>query len=99
MIYIGLKLKELRELEEITVCELSNITGIDPNTISNYEDNQSVEVSAKTLTQITQHSKFKKFTLWLMTGEISPEIGQISPALSPDGHALMSNPQPPRAAG
>ncbi|AVK05214.1 hypothetical protein CSB93_0724 [Pseudomonas paraeruginosa] len=29
--------------------------------------------------KITNHPRFKKYTLWLMTGDTAPECGQVSP--------------------
>lgn len=43
--------------------------------------------------KITSNPRFKKYTMWLMTGDVAPEIGQISPALSPDGLGSSSSPQ------
>ncbi|RCB84193.1 transcriptional regulator, partial [Escherichia coli] len=35
--------------------------------------------------KITNHPRFSKYTLWIMTGKSSPEAGQISPALAHSG--------------
>lgn len=35
---------------------------------------------------ILKHKKLEKYSLWLTTGKIIPEAGQISPALAHIGH-------------
>ncbi|WP_265497973.1 hypothetical protein [Providencia rustigianii] len=35
---------------------------------------------------ILKHKKLEKYSLWLTTGKIIPEAGQISPALAHSGH-------------
>lgn len=34
---------------------------------------------------ILQHQRLEKYTLWLITGKIAPEAGQISPAIAHNG--------------
>ncbi|GEK13195.1 transcriptional regulator [Aliivibrio fischeri] len=40
---------------------------------------KKVEPSANVVMKITNHPEFKKYTLWLMTGEIEANSGQICP--------------------
>ncbi|EUD11766.1 hypothetical protein [Providencia alcalifaciens] len=35
---------------------------------------------------ILKHKKLEKYSLWLTTGKIIPEAGQISPVLAHSGH-------------
>lgn len=37
---------------------------------------------------ILKHRKLEKYSLWIMTGKILPEAGQISPAIAHSGHTL-----------
>lgn len=81
---LGEKVKVIRESEGLTRRQFSEVIGIPLSTIEKYEMGK-FEPSGGALVKITNHPKFSKFTMWLMTGNIAPEIGQISPALSPDG--------------
>ncbi|WP_232313132.1 hypothetical protein [Enterovibrio coralii] len=40
------------------------------------------KLKAAHLVTITNHALFKKYTFWLMTGEVLPESGQVSPDFS-----------------
>ncbi|ODS05226.1 helix-turn-helix domain-containing protein [Vibrio scophthalmi] len=40
------------------------------------------EPSTKVTMKIVNHVKFKKYALWLMTGEVLPSGGQICPSFS-----------------
>ncbi|AXG44972.1 MULTISPECIES: C protein [Photorhabdus] len=51
------------------------------------------------LSQLPDHPKFEKYTLWLMTGKITPESGQISPTLSPDGVDIKTSHHSDRKTG
>ena len=75
------KIKAIRLSEGLSREELSQLVDIPQFTIRNYE--QGVRgVKGETLKKILSHSKFKKYTYWLMTDEVLPESGQISPDFS-----------------
>lgn len=80
----GEKLKEVRNAEGLTQPALAQLTGVSLGAIRNYETGQR-EVGLNVLDKIIKHERFKKYALWLMTDQVAPESGQISPALSPDG--------------
>ncbi|HEO9045939.1 TPA: helix-turn-helix transcriptional regulator [Enterobacter kobei] len=80
----GEKLKEIRKAEGMTQKAFSEFTGVPFGTIRNYEAGQ-FEVGLKVIDSVLAIEQFQKYTLWLMTGKIAPETGQISPALSLDG--------------
>ncbi|WP_279050063.1 helix-turn-helix domain-containing protein [Cedecea davisae] len=82
---IGKKIREIRETEGFTRDEFAELTGIPSGTQKYYETGRVESIGSEVLMKITQNMKLKKYTMWLMTGDIAPEIGQISPALSPDG--------------
>ncbi|WP_449553458.1 helix-turn-helix domain-containing protein [Lelliottia amnigena] len=88
---IGKKLREIREAEGLTREELAEITGIPVPTMKRYETGRIANIGSDTLTKYTQHPRFTKYSLWLMTDQIAPDSGQISPALSPDGQNKTSN--------
>lgn len=96
---IGQKLREIRESEGLTREELSEIVSIPVGTMKRYETGRIDNVGSETLIKITQHPRFEKYALWLMTGNVAPESGQISPVLSPDGQDEISNHQKGQKAG
>jgi len=89
---LGDKVKAIRKSEGVSQSEFCEITGISISTVKKYETGL-IEPGGTTLMKITSSVRFKKYTMWLMTGDVAPEIGQISPALSPDGHDSTSNRQ------
>lgn len=77
-IVIGEKIRALREAEGMGRQEFSDLTGIPKNTLIRLEQGKNAP-SGKVLMQIT--STFHKYTLWLMTDQVSEEAGQISPQI------------------
>lgn len=73
------KLKAIRTCEGLTQSELCEATGLSLSSYKKYELALRLEVSSIALLKITNHARFKKYTLWLMTGDTAPDCGQISP--------------------
>lgn len=73
------KLKAIRVKEGMTQSELCEATGLSLSSYKKYELALRTEVSSIALLKITNHERFRKYTLWLMTGDIAPACGQISP--------------------
>lgn len=94
----GEKLKSIRKAEGMTQSDFAETLGIGLSTIKNYETGLK-GVGATILDKVANHPQFTKYTLWLMTGSIAPESGQISPVLSPDGHGCTSNNQKDQKVG
>ncbi|EMI0368593.1 transcriptional regulator [Serratia marcescens] len=92
------KIKAIRVAEGLSKAEFCRITEIPASTMEKYEMGK-FEPGGAALTKITQNSRFEKYTMWLMTGKTMPEVGQISPALSPDGQNGTPNHQNGRKAG
>lgn len=90
--------KAIRIAEGLTQDEFCEITGISISTVKKYETGIR-EPGGVTLMKITSNPRFKKYAMWLMTGDVAPEVGQISPALSPDGYDSTSNRQKAKKAG
>ncbi|EAW1477920.1 helix-turn-helix transcriptional regulator [Salmonella enterica] len=82
----GQKLREIRKAEGLTQQQFSDLTGISLSTIKNYERGQ-YDVGLKVLDAVFELERFEKYMMWLMKGVAKPELGQIAPALSPDGYA------------
>jgi len=73
------KLKAIRIKEGLTQSELCEATGLSLSSYKKYELALRTEVSSVALLKLTNHERFKKYTLWLMTGDVAPECGQVSP--------------------
>lgn len=80
----GKKLRAIRKAEDLTQQQFSDLTGVSLGTIKNYERGR-FEVGLKVIDAVLAIERFEKYMMWLMTGKIRPEIGQISPVLSPSG--------------
>jgi transcriptional regulator with XRE-family HTH domain len=81
MMDLGSKLKEVRLTERLTQSEICEISGIKLETWKGYEYGRSKSVSSLELLKITTHPRFRKYALWLVTDEVAPECGQISPII------------------
>ncbi|KJO39024.1 helix-turn-helix domain-containing protein [Klebsiella aerogenes] len=80
-IAISEKLALMRESERLNRRQFAEITGVPYTSLTYYESGRTTpptDVSMK----ILQHPRFTKYTLWFMTDQISPESGQIAPALA-----------------
>ncbi|WP_439828403.1 helix-turn-helix domain-containing protein [Aeromonas enteropelogenes] len=74
----------MRESESVNRKQFSELTGIPYTSLVYYEsDKNSPDVQV--VMKMLNHPKFTKYTLWFMTGQISPEAGQIAPALAHSG--------------
>lgn len=92
------KLKSIRQAEGLTQRAFSELVGVPLGSIKNYETGRT-EAGLKTIELVVNNSALKKYTLWLMTGDTAPEIGQISPDLSPDGPSNTSDHREGRKVG
>ncbi|MFP3678898.1 helix-turn-helix transcriptional regulator [Pseudomonas sp. SIMBA_041] len=73
------KLRALRLEEGLTQSEFSDLLGLSYSTYKKHELALRAEMSSAVLLKITNHPRFKKYALWLVTGETCGECGQISP--------------------
>lgn len=92
------KIKSIRRAEGLSQSQFCELIDLSINTLKKYEGGH-FEPGGNALTKITQHPRFEKYTLWLMTDKTSEAAGQISPALSPDGHDDTSDHQKGQKAG
>ncbi|WP_250655040.1 helix-turn-helix domain-containing protein [Alkalimarinus coralli] len=74
------KIKIIRKAEELTQKEFSEEAGLSISAIKKYETGRRTPNGIE-LEKITKSDRFKKYTLWLMTDEVAPEAGQISPEI------------------
>lgn len=77
---IGEKIKNIREAEAVAQFDFCVETGINIATLRNVEQGRR-SPGSKELLKITTHERYKKYALWLMTGETAPQAGQISPEI------------------
>lgn len=96
---LGTKIREIRDCEGLTREEFASLTGIPAGTQKGYEMGRRESIGSEILMKITQHPRFEKYSLWLMTDKTSEAAGQISPILSPDGQDGISNRQKDQKAG
>lgn len=72
------KLKAMRTREGMTQSEFCKEVELSLSTYKKWEASL-FEMGYGSLTKVTSHPRFKKYTLWLMTGDVAPECGQVSP--------------------
>lgn len=88
---IGEKIRSIREAEGLSRDEFEQLTGIPAGNTKRYETGRIKSIGSDFLVKITQHPRFTKYTLWLMSGTTAPAAGQIAPSLSPDGQEAASS--------
>ncbi|MCU6243875.1 helix-turn-helix domain-containing protein [Enterobacter asburiae] len=94
----GKKLKAIRDAEGFTQSAFAELTGVNIGMIKNYESGRQ-GVGVTVIDRVLEAKDFKKYTLWLMTGETNEAAGQVSPALSLDGSENTSSHQSGSKAG
>ena len=95
---LGEKIRLIREAEGVTRTQLAEMLEIPYPSITNYEM-KGIQVTEKFMVSFTNHPRFQKYTLWLMTGKTAPSAGQVSPPLSPDGPRKTMSRRPGLKAG
>ena len=88
---VGEKIRLIREAEGLSREEFEKITGVPAGNTKRYETGRIKSIGSDFLMKITQHPRFIKYTLWLMSDQTAEEAGQISPVLSPDGQGNTSS--------
>ncbi|MGF1838204.1 helix-turn-helix domain-containing protein [Vibrio atlanticus] len=78
---LGKKIKAIRIAEQLTQGEMAQLIDISIGTLRNCEQSRK-ELKSENLIKITEHERFKKYAYWLVTNEVLPESGQISPDFS-----------------
>lgn len=72
------KMKAIRKKEGLTQGELCELLDVSISSWKKYEAS-IIEMGLPPVLKVTNHPRFKKYTLWLMTGDTAPECGQVSP--------------------
>ena len=95
---LGEKIRLIREAEGLNRKELSELLDISYGSLNNYET-KGIQLKESSIVKFTNHPRFEKYTLWLLTGKTNESIGQISPTLSPDGQDAQTLPRSDRKTG
>ena len=72
------KMKAIRSREGLTQNEFCELLGLSISTWKKYEAGITEMGLAPFLT-VANHPRFKKYALWLATGETAPACDQVSP--------------------
>ena len=81
---LGAKIRLIREEEGLTRAQLAEMLDVPYGTLNTYEM-KGIQITEKFMVIFTNHPRFEKYALWLMTDKTAPSAGQVSPTLSPDG--------------
>ncbi|KIP97016.1 MULTISPECIES: helix-turn-helix transcriptional regulator [Pseudomonas] len=72
------RLKAIRAAEGVTQAQFSELVGIPHNTVKKLETSRFA-LGMDSLQKITTHSRFTKYTLWLITGSAVSAAEQVCP--------------------
>ncbi|MGR5464537.1 helix-turn-helix domain-containing protein [Photobacterium damselae] len=78
---IGNRLKAIIKEERISQRRFAEEMALTVTTIENYISERRTP-SGEFFLQIGNHPVFSKYTMWLLTGHVEPNSGQVSPAFS-----------------
>ncbi|APM00221.1 transcriptional regulator [Pseudoalteromonas phage C5a] len=88
-ISLGEKIKLIRGTTGLNQIKFSELVGIGISSYKKYESGNR-DVGAQSLLAIANHPQFKKYALWLVTGETNPAAGQFAPGDSIDELGLLN---------
>ena len=72
------KIRVIRKAERLTQKDFCEVVGISESSFRKYEAG-FIKVGAPALLKITNHPRFKKYALWLVTDDFAVMPAQISP--------------------
>ena len=78
---IGRKVKAIRLNEGFNQDKFSNLIDIPVDSLRSYEIGRR-KIGEENMVKIAMNKKLKKYAYWLITDEVLPESGQISPDFS-----------------
>lgn len=78
---ITTRIREIRTAEGMNQFDFAVEVGVNIGTLRNWEQGRAGNISSTELEKITTHPRFEKYALWLVTGKVAPEAGQISPEI------------------
>ncbi|MDY0938449.1 helix-turn-helix transcriptional regulator [Pseudomonas viridiflava] len=72
------KIKAIRKQEALTQTEFCEVVGISISSWKKYEAGIT-EMGLQPFLKVPNHERFRKYALWLTTGDVALEVGQVSP--------------------
>ncbi|MCO7251346.1 MULTISPECIES: helix-turn-helix transcriptional regulator [unclassified Pseudoalteromonas] len=85
---LGDKIKLIRGTTGLNQIQFSELVGIGISSFKKYESGNR-DVGAQSLLAIANHPQFKKYALWLVTGDTNPAAGQYAPGdITPESSSL-----------
>lgn len=75
---VGQKIRLIRETMGLSRPKFAELLGVPPTTLKNYELGYR-EVGGAFLVTLAHQDLLYKYTLWLLSDQVAPEIGQVSP--------------------
>lgn len=78
-INVGEKFKLIRATTGLNQIKFAELIDINISSYKKYESGHT-EVGAPALLTVANHPQFKKYALWLVTGETAPDAGQYAPS-------------------
>ena len=78
-INVGEKIKLIRATTGLNQIKFAELVDINISSYKKYESGH-MEVGAPAILAIANHPDFKKYALWLVTGETNPSAGQYAPS-------------------
>lgn len=72
------KLRAIRKAEKLTQKQFSELAGLSPGTVRNYETGVT-QARAEVMERVLRVDLFVKYTLWLIHDKTVPSAGQIAP--------------------
>ncbi|WP_065978227.1 helix-turn-helix domain-containing protein [Pseudoalteromonas lipolytica] len=85
---LGDKIKLIRGTTGLNQIQFSELVGIGISSFKKYESGNR-DVGAQSLLAIANHPQFKKYALWLVTGDTNPAAGQYAPGdITPECNSL-----------
>ncbi len=72
------KMKAIRSKERLTQGQFCDLVGISISSWKKYEASIT-DMGLLPFLKVVNHPRFKKYALWLATGDDAPACGQVSP--------------------
>lgn len=73
------RLKAVRARERVTQAVLCSEVGLSLSNLKKYEADLRREVSLLSIQKIASHPRYRKYALWILTGDVTDAPEQISP--------------------
>ncbi len=88
--FLGEKIKLIRTVHELSRDQMSELIDVPSTTIRGWEL-KGKDPSGQAIIKLFSHAEFQKYSIWFLTGETSPDSGQISPDMNCDISILKAD--------